>query len=136
MVIATCQFHNLLTPVTIILLSVKRNKMLNIKTKFDTFQILGEEEISKRTNTRSWEGSDHAKILTKPPYPLVKFMLFISIHKIERYWKYGREILGQKTETMQLFIAHSMPAEELISTDQSLQINVLYSFRFLSTFLM
>ena len=45
---------------------MKRNKMLNIKTKFDTFQILGMEEFSKRTNTRSWEGNDHAKILTKP----------------------------------------------------------------------
>ena len=40
--------------------------MLNTKTKFDTFQVLGKEEFSKRTNTRSWEGSDHAKILTKP----------------------------------------------------------------------
>ena len=55
--------------------------MLNIKTKSDTFQILGKEEFSKRTNTRSWEGCDHAKILS--PYPLIKFMLFISIHKIE-----------------------------------------------------
>ena len=51
-----------LTPVTIILLRVKRNKMLNIKTKFDFF---GKEKFSKRTNTRSWEGCDHAKILTK-----------------------------------------------------------------------
>ena len=49
-------------------------------------------------------------------------MLFISIHKMEgRYWKYGREILGQKTEKMQLFIAHFMSCEELISTDQPLQ---------------
>ena len=48
-----CQFHDLLTPVTIILLSVKRNKMLSIKTKFDTFQILGKEEFSKRTNTHA-----------------------------------------------------------------------------------
>ena len=38
--------------------------MLNIKTKFDTFQILGKEEL-KRTNTRSWEGYDCVKILTK-----------------------------------------------------------------------
>ena len=60
MVIATCQFYYLLTPVTIILLNVKRNKMSNIKTKFDTFQILGKEEFSKRTNARSWGGSDHA----------------------------------------------------------------------------
>ena len=45
--------HDLLTPITLILLSVKLNKMLNIKTKFDTFQILGKEEFSKRTNTRS-----------------------------------------------------------------------------------
>ena len=29
--------HDLLTPVTIILLRVKLNKMLNTKTKFDTF---------------------------------------------------------------------------------------------------
>ena len=68
MTIATRQFLDLLTPVAIILLSIKRNKMLNLKTKFDTFQILGKEEFSfaKRTNTRSWEGSDHTKILTKP----------------------------------------------------------------------
>ena len=39
--------------------------MLNIITKFSTFQILGKDEFSKRTNTRSWEGIDHAKILTK-----------------------------------------------------------------------
>ena len=56
---------HLLTPITIILLIVKGNKMLNIKTKFDTFQILGKEEFSQRTNTCSWEGSDHTKILTK-----------------------------------------------------------------------
>ena len=37
--------HDLLPPVTIILLSVKLSKMLNIKTKFDTFQILGKEEF-------------------------------------------------------------------------------------------
>ena len=37
--------------------------MLNIKTKFDTFQILGKEVFSKRTNIPSWEGSDYAKIL-------------------------------------------------------------------------
>ena len=36
--------------------------MLNIKIKFDTFQILGKEEFSKRTNTRSREGYDHARI--------------------------------------------------------------------------
>ena len=30
--------------------------MFNIKTKLDTFQILGGEEFSKRTNARSWEG--------------------------------------------------------------------------------
>ena len=49
-------------------------------------------------------------------------MLFISIHIIKgRYWKYGCEILGQKTEKMQLFIAHFMSSEELISTDQSVQ---------------
>ena len=66
MVIATCQFMIFLTPVTIILLSVKLNKMLNVITKFDTFQILVKEEFSKLTNTRSWEGCDHAKILTKP----------------------------------------------------------------------
>ena len=47
------------------MLSVKLKEMLNIKTKFDTFQILGEEEFSKRTNTHSWEGYEHAKILTK-----------------------------------------------------------------------
>ena len=57
--------HDLLTPLTIILLSVKLNKMLNMKTKSDTFQILGKEEFSTRTNTRSWEGCDHAKLLTK-----------------------------------------------------------------------
>ena len=47
-------------------LSITRNKMLNIKTTFDTIQILGKEEFSKRTNTPNWEGSDHAKTLTKP----------------------------------------------------------------------
>ena len=66
MVIATCQLHDLLNLVIIILLSKKRNKMLNIKTTFYSFQIVGKEEFSKRTNTLSWEGSDHAKILTKP----------------------------------------------------------------------
>ena len=60
-------FLDFLTRVAIILLSIiRRNKILNIKTKFDTFQILGKEEFSKRTNARSWEGGDHAKILTKP----------------------------------------------------------------------
>ena len=49
-------------------------------------------------------------------------MLFISIHKIKgRYWKYGGEILGQKTEKMQLFITHFMSSEDLISTNQSVQ---------------
>ena len=66
MMIATCQFLDLLTPVATILLSIKRNKMLNIKIKFDTFQIPGKEGFSKRTNIRSWEGHNHAKILTKP----------------------------------------------------------------------
>ena len=66
MVIATCQFIIFLTPVTTILSSAKLNKLLNMITKFDTFQILVKEEFSKRTNTRSWEGCDHAKILTKP----------------------------------------------------------------------
>ena len=47
------------------LIQGKLKEMLNIKTKFDTFQILGEEEFLKRTNTRSWEGREHAKILTK-----------------------------------------------------------------------
>ena len=57
--------HDLLPPVTITLLSIELKEMLNIKTKFDTFQILGKEQFSKRTNTRSWEGCEHAKILTK-----------------------------------------------------------------------
>ena len=49
-------------------------------------------------------------------------MLFITIHKIEgRYSKYGREILREKTEKMQLFIACFMSSEELISTVQSVQ---------------
>ena len=49
-------------------------------------------------------------------------MLFISVHKIKgRYQKYGRKILGQKTEKMQLFITHFMSSEELISNDQSVQ---------------
>ena len=48
-----------LSPAT---LKVKLNKMLNIKTKSDTLQILGREEFSKRTNARNWEGCDHAKI--------------------------------------------------------------------------
>ena len=49
-------------------------------------------------------------------------MLFFSIHKIEgRYWKYGREILGQNRKKVQLFITHFMSSEELISTDQSVQ---------------
>ena len=48
--------------VTIILLRVKLNKMLNIKIKLDTFQILAREEFSKRANARNWEGCDHAKI--------------------------------------------------------------------------
>ena len=49
-------------------------------------------------------------------------MLFISTHKIKgRYWKYGSEILRQKTEKMQLFITHFVSSEELISTDQSVQ---------------
>ena len=80
--------------------------MLNIKTKFDTFQIIGKDEFSKRTNTRSWEGCDDAKILTKSIFSNY-IILFISIHKIEgSNWKYLREILGQETETMQLFITH------------------------------
>ena len=44
--------HDCLTPKTIILLGVKRNKMLNIKTKFGTFQILGKEEFSKQAKGR------------------------------------------------------------------------------------
>ena len=74
-----------------------KRTMLNMKTKFRTSQIPGEEIFSKPTNTSSWEGSDHAKY-QQSQYPLIKFMLFISIHKIEgRYWKYGCEILRQKT---------------------------------------
>ena len=61
-------------------------------------------------------------------------MLFISIHKIEgRYWKYGREILGQKTVKMQPFITHSMSYEELISTDQSVQMHFDTVFGFCQT---
>ena len=56
------------------------------------------------------------------PYHLIKFMLFISIHKIEgRYWKYEREIFWGKRQKMKLFIPHFMSSEELISTDQSVQ---------------
>ena len=62
MVIATCQFHDLLTPVTIILLSVKRNKILNIKTKFNTFHILGKEVFSRRTTHAA------AKVVTMRKY--------------------------------------------------------------------
>ena len=40
MVIDNLSIHDLLPPVAINLLSVKLNKMLNINTKFDTFQIL------------------------------------------------------------------------------------------------
>ena len=54
--------HDVLPSVTIILLRVKLNKMLNVKTKSCTFQILGREEFSKRTNAHSWEGCDQAKI--------------------------------------------------------------------------
>ena len=39
--------HDLLISITIILLGVKLDKVLNIKTKSDTFQILGREEFSK-----------------------------------------------------------------------------------------
>ena len=61
-------------------------------------------------------------------------MLFISIHKIEgRYWKYGRAILGQKTKMMQLFITHFMSSDELISTDQSVQMHVNTVFGFCQT---
>ena len=61
-------------------------------------------------------------------------MLFISIHKIEgHYRKYGREILGQKTEKMQLFITHFMSSEELISTDQSVQMRFNTVFGFCQT---
>ena len=52
---------SILAPVT----TIKLNKMLNIKAKFDTFQIPGKEEFSKRTNTHSWKGCNHVKILTK-----------------------------------------------------------------------
>ena len=57
--------------------------------------------------------------------------MFISIHKIEgRYWKYERKILGQKTEKMQIFITHFMSSEELISTEQSLQMYfTVFGFR-------
>ena len=49
-------------------------------------------------------------------------MLFIWIHKIKgRYWKHEREVLGQKTEKMQLFITHFMSSEELVSTGQSVE---------------
>ena len=49
-------------------------------------------------------------------------MLFISIHKIiGRYLKYGHDILGQKTEKMQL-LSLILSSEELISTVQSVQI--------------
>ena len=52
------------------------------------------------------------------------FMLLISMHKIEgRYWKYGREILEQNTEKIQLFITHFMSSEELINIDQSVQMH-------------
>ena len=54
---------------TIILLRVKLKEVLNINTKSDTFQILGKEEFPKPTNTHSWEGCEHAKILTKSISP-------------------------------------------------------------------
>ena len=45
-------------------------------------------------------------------WTLIKLMLFISTHKIEeRYWKYWRETLEQKTETMQPFITHFMSSQ-------------------------
>ena len=71
--------------------------MLDIKNKSDTFQILGRQEFSKRTNARSWErcpgrmpGKDVImRKYEQSPYPLIKFLLFISIQKIEgRYWKH------------------------------------------------
>ena len=75
--------HDLSPPVTIILLSVKLKEMFNIKTKFDTFQILGKEEFSKRTNTRSWEGCEHAKILTKSISPDYLCCSFLYVKSIE-----------------------------------------------------
>ena len=62
------------------------------------------------------------------PYPLTKFMLFISMHKIEgRYWKYCDEILGQNTKDATFYYSFYLSSEELISTGQSA--NVFYSFR-------
>ena len=61
-------------------------------------------------------------------------MLLISIHKIEgRHCKYGREILGQKTEKMELFITHFMRSEEFISTDQSIKLHFNTVFGFSQT---
>ena len=70
--------HDLLTSVTIILLRIKLNKMLNIKTKSDTFQILAWEEFSKRTNARNWEGCDHAKICTKSIFSNQTFAVYFD----------------------------------------------------------
>ena len=79
--------HDLLTPVTIILSGLKLNKMLNTKTKFDTFQILGKDEFSKQTQA----AGKHVTMRKyyQSPCPLIKFMLFILIRKVEGgCWKY------------------------------------------------
>ena len=101
--------HDLVTLVTIIFsghfLKHKGKKMLHIENKLDTFRILGREEFSKGTNTRSWENINNVHILQLNLW--CSQVLFISIHKIEEsYWKYWCEILGQKTEKMQLLITH------------------------------
>ena len=44
--------HNLLTPVTIILLSVKLSKILNIKTEFGTFQTIGKEDSQRNRHAQ------------------------------------------------------------------------------------
>ena len=81
--------------------------MLNIKTKSDTFQILGREEFSKRTNASNWEGCDHAKICTKSIFSNQVFTVLFRFMKSKdvtgstdvKFW--GK---GQKKCNVFLFI--------------------------------
>ena len=79
--------HYLLTSVTIILLRVKLNKMLNMKLNQTPFKFLVGKN-SQNEQTHATGKNVTMRKYEQSPYPLIKFLLFISIHKIESYWKY------------------------------------------------
>ena len=73
----------MISPLMVSSKNVKVSQKRCLGTSIESFtgsspseQIIGtcKEEFSKRTNTRSWEGCDHAKILTKTQLFITHFI--------------------------------------------------------------